>query len=293
MPTVKSAERKPRPVAAWGTLPRVASEVLSLATWVGALGLLGCEPSLNVGLWKCADSPLFVPPDGSPIPPGRDTTVVPAWSTSFEDGFCGYSEARGYCYTAPDAMYALTDVVTRTGRRAAAFSITTDPAKVGNQTRCIREGFLPADAYYGAWFYIPTRAKNNGTWNLIHFQGASDTTELHNLWDVSIHTDENGRMMPRLVRLLGRGPAAEHADVELRPGEWFSLQVRLKRDATEAGMIALYLNGALVAEYKDVITDDSMWGQWYIGNWADNLEPVESTIYIDDVSIQQSLILDN
>jgi hypothetical protein len=267
----------------------------SLAGWAGCVALLGCKSSIEVGAWKCAAAPLFEPPDGSLIPPGKDTIVLPRWSSSFENGFCGYAEARGYCYTDPDAIYDVTDTVARTGRRAAAFTITTDDAKVGRQARCVREGRLPQDAYYGAWFYIPTRAVNNGNWNLIHFQGASGEEDppLRGLWDVSIDTSEDGRMLPRLVRLIGRGPPATHADVELPVAKWFSIQLRLKRDAAESGIAALYLDGDLVAEYSNIVTDDTAWGQWYVGNLADNLEPQESTVYVDDVSIQPSLTEDN
>src|SRR5690606_39142643 len=74
---------------------------------MGVLWPLGsaCEPPLDVGEWKCTAAPLFHPPDGSTEVPGRDTSVEPSWHSGFEDGFCGYARARGFCYSAPDATY--------------------------------------------------------------------------------------------------------------------------------------------------------------------------------------------
>ena len=34
-----------------------------------------------------------------------------------------------------------------------------------------------------------------------------------------------------------------------------------------------------------LVTDPTDWGQWYVGNWADNLTPPASTVYVDDVTI--------
>lgn len=32
-------------------------------------------------------------------------------------------------------------------------------------------------------------------------------------------------------------------------------------------------------------TDDSTWGQWYVGNLASDLEPVDSTLFVDDLTV--------
>ena len=33
------------------------------------------------------------------------------------------------------------------------------------------------------------------------------------------------------------------------------------------------------------MTDDSRWGQWFVGNYATALSPPSSTVYVDDVTI--------
>jgi hypothetical protein len=243
---------------------------------------------MEAGSWRCGAARLFIPPDGSPVVAGKNLPVTPGWSTSFEDGFCGYSDATGFCYSDPDAKYRLVESPARTGRRAAAFDITTQANKDGRQARCVREGLLPGDAVYGAWFYLPSGTTTNGNWNLMHFQG-SDDTELRGLWDISVVEAEAGTLRPLVRGFLGAGTLMPSDEVMLPTNEWFALHFRLRRDATAAGAVALYLNGQLIVEASDIVTDDSTWGQWYVGNLASQLNPPQSTIYVDDVTIREDL----
>lgn len=273
--------------------PRSVATARLITIATAAVAVMACEPPLEIGKWKCAAAPLFIPPDGSPIPRGKDTIVSPDWHTSFEDGFCGYSEVYGFCYAAPDASVRIVDTIARSGRKAAAFSITTDSEREGEQTRCVREGTLPQDAYYGAWFYLPRGTTGRDNWNLIHFQGASEENPLHNLWDVSVFTTNDGRSVPWLRGFVGEGETfAPSVGADLPTDEWFSLHLRLLRSPTATGRVALYLNGELLEERDNIVTDDSDWGQWYVGNLARTLEPAESTIYVDDVSIRTTLTTD-
>ena len=269
-------------------------EAMAQMRWVllGALAAVcaACEPPLEVGEWKCAAAPLFKPPDGSLEPPGKDTVVNTSWESGFEDGFCGYAKARGFCYSAPDASYQIVDAPARSGRKAAAFTITTDEDQDGEQTRCVREGLLPRDAYYGAWFYIPGGTTSSGNWNLMHFRSASDETPLEGNWDVSLVSTDDGRLVPWLRDYVGGSMIPPSSDFEVPVDRWFSLTLRLLRESTATGAAALFLDGELVVERTDIVTDgEETWGQWYVGNLATDLTPSGSTIYVDDVSIRENL----
>lgn len=50
-----------------------------------ALSCLSCEPTLVVGSWKCGS-------DNEPDAIVTEELALP-WETSFEDGFCGYTDA--------------------------------------------------------------------------------------------------------------------------------------------------------------------------------------------------------
>lgn len=251
---------------------------------------VGCDPHMDIGTWRCAAAPLFIPPDGSLEPAGKDTVVNLGWQSGFEDGFCGYTEARGFCYSAPDAKYRIVDGMAHSGRKAAAFSVLTDDDRDGEQARCVREGALPKDAYYGAWFYIPRGTTNNDNWNLMHFRSPSESSPLAGDWDVSVVTTDDGKLAPWLRDYVGDSPIPPSTGSEVPVDRWFSLKLRLRRESTATGVAALYLDDELVVERTDIVTDDdSTWGQWYLGNLATNLSPSESTIYVDDVSISETL----
>ncbi len=71
-------------------------------------------------------------------------------------------------------------------------------------------------------------------------------------------------------------------------GAWVHLQVYLKRAADATGELAVYQDGEEALRLPGIITDDSEWGQWYVGNWATDIEPPDSTVYVDDVSITET-----
>ncbi len=249
-----------------------------------------CESALDVGDWKCGAAPLFIPPDGSPELPGRETIVNLDWQSGFEDGFCGYVRSRGFCYSVPGATYKIVDAPARSGRKAAAFTVSTDDDQDGDQTRCVREGVMPKDAYYGAWFYIPGGTINHDNWNLMHFRNAAQGEAPRGDWDVSLVSTDDGRLVPLLADYVNDGPNPPSWDFEVPVDRWFSLSLRLVRETTPTGVAALYLNGELVVERTDIVTvRDAAWGQWYVGNLATDLTPSDSTIYVDDVSIRENL----
>jgi len=182
-----------------------------------------------------------------------------------------------------------------TGRYAAAFSVTANPAHTGNQVRCVRQGVLPVEAYYGAWYYVPTLVtNNNAVWNLFHFAGGtgpSDTT--HGIWDISLINTPTGdlRLVVYQFRMAGTAGSipALSGDVTIPIGTWFHIVIFLKRASDATGEVQVYLNTASILHLTGLITDDSQWGQWYVGNLAENLTPPDSTLYVDDVTISGSL----
>jgi hypothetical protein len=245
-----------------------------------ALTAVACEPRLSVGEWVCAaDSTTRVPEKTDPV-------AVP-WSSGFEDRFCAYTEPAGFCYSDPGAAYEIVTEPVHSGSHAAAFHVhSADDMAI--QARCVRQGALPVEAYYGAWYFVPALATNTGVWNLIHIQGG-EVTGLHGLWDVSLVNTAGGDLQLILFDFLGGVVRRPPMSVPIPIGAWFHVQLYLRRAADPSGGVALYLDGRKLVEAEDLITDDSDFGQWYVGNYADSLMPSDSTLYVDDVSISTTL----
>lgn len=267
--------------------------------------LIGCDSKLVIGSWSCpiptssgdvASAGSFGA--GNPTTDGTAAVEFPIpWRTGFEDGFCDYLRVRGHCYDNPSgsAWHELVDAPVRAGSRAAAFSVN---AGRDTHTRCFLEGKLPEQAYYGAWYFVPTVHKVNDIWNLIHFQVHRQShrapSNFETLWDVLLENDASGGLR---LSLKGR-PVVEgeywQVPGEIPPpipiGEWFHIEVYLKLASDMTGEIALYQNGKLYLQATGIRTDfdDSMLGQWYVGNLAYSLDPPQSTVYVDDVTVSKT-----
>jgi hypothetical protein len=221
----------------------------------------------------------------------HDKTVSLPWETSFEDGSCGYARSGGFCYAFPPATFQIVDAPVHSGRYAAEITVVTRTDGGSQpQGRCVREGALPVEAYYGAWFLLPATVTNEGLWNLFHFR--SDSTPA-GLWDVSLNSTEcrAGELCLQLVSrfLGGTNPIGSAVPI----GRWFHVVLYLKRAKDTTGAVALYLGDdqgdQKVVEFTNLVTDDTDWGQWYVGNLADNTTPPECAVYMDDVTIRSTL----
>jgi hypothetical protein len=251
---------------------------------VAATFYLGaCKQPLVVGEYKC---PVSSMEEGSP-PSKTDPISVP-WATGFENQVdCDYKEVAGSCYGYPPASFRVVASPVHSGQFAAEFTVLTGTdAGAQPQGRCIREGVFPAEAYYGAWYYIPESATNMGLWNLFHFVGGNDN---HGLWDVSLvngSTDGstgalNLHVFGFLNKTVGDGPPIPIAT-------WFHIVFYWKRARDKSGEVALYQDGTRVVDLTNIVTTDadSGQGQWYVGNLASALQPPRSTVYVDDITIR-------
>lgn len=231
-------------------------------------------------------------PDGSIGPP--EWPIETPWTNGFEDGFCGYAHARGYCYHADKAEYALVEAPVHSGARAARFSVTaSDPD--GKETRCVREGELPEDATYGAWYFLPETVQVATNWNLMLFQAKGADNGFHKLWDVTIGFDASNRLRLHIFdqQRPDDVPALSDDHPVLVPiGSWFHIAFHWKRESDATGVVELYQGDAggdtLIQAATNIQTDvkGSPWGQWYVGNLVDQQTPADSTVYVDDVSIR-------
>jgi len=268
----------------------VAHRLLTAFTFVQLTG--ACEPQLVVGTWSCGGTTGTANPatDGGV---SNATSAVPIpWSGGFEDGFCSYPgpAAPGFCYTAagPGGSFEMVRSPVHSGAFAAAFSVDSS-IDTGTQARCVRQGVLPSAAYYGAWYFVPSVQTNNGNWNLLHFQGGTGPGEqLHNLWDVSLVNDQSGNLKLSVLNLLGKTGVGTNAAPPIPIGSWFHIQMYLRRASDATGEVTVYQDGVVAYHLVDLLTDDTPWGQWYVGNLATAIVPPQSTIYVDDVEISDT-----
>jgi hypothetical protein len=108
------------------------------------------------------------------------------------------------------------------------------------------------------------------------------------LWDISLVNGADGELeVVRFDFLNGTGRSPQ-APTPIPIGQWFHLEFYLKRAADTTGEVALYQDGELLVAAANLITDDTSWGQWYVGNFATGLPTSRSTVYVDDVTIRST-----
>ena len=179
-----------------------------------------------------------------------DPIAIP-WETGFENGPCDYYKVGGYCYRFPPVSFRLVDWPVHTGRYAAEISVVTrTDGGEQPQARCVRQGELPVEAYYGAWYLVPkatavvkTTATDLGLWNLFHFGSGNS-----GLWDVSLVNAPSGQLNLRLWGFL-KGEQGDSSAIPI--GRWFHVVLYLKRAKDASGAVALYLNDEKVVEFTN------------------------------------------
>ena len=264
---------------AFAFLTSACSSKLVIANFV-------CDEPQNVG----AQASASVEDDAGDVGDAGATFAFP-WSTGFETGFCDYLAGGGFCYVSGQgaAQYRIVTSPVHSGKYAAKFTVVA--IKPDTNSRCVREGILPEQAYYSAWYYIPQVATvpttpdqtKNGLWNLFHFQVGEPGAEFYGIWDISLINDDHGGM--GLVLYQFKGPA-HHLD-SIPIGAWFHLELFLKLASDNTGEVELFLNDAPIYQQAGFVTNPygSRFGQWYVGNLADTITPTDSTLYVDDVSV--------
>lgn len=252
-----------------------------LAGLVILVGASGCAPTVAIGS-LCSQGAA----DGGPTP-DPDAAVITPWHTGFEGAFCDYVPPMGFCFDTGSGSFQLVTSPVHSGQYAAAFTVMTG-SDGGSQVRCVRQGVFPSAAYYGAWYYVPEPATNSGLWNLFHYQGGVPGQTLHGLWDVSLVNLNDGGLHISLFDFLA-GETPDASDVPPIPiGRWFHLEVYFRRASDMTGEISMYQDERLAVSLTNLETDDTAWGQWYVGNLATSLAPPGSTVYVDDVTIGPS-----
>jgi len=252
-----------------------------------SVALSGCEPPLVVGNLDCSQEGGASGLNEHGV---YNEGPLPApWQTSFGDTFCAYKYRAGFCYADPDSEYRVVTSPVRSGPFAAAFDFHPRDSAGARQARCVREGGLPSEAYYGAWYYVPSNFSGASNWNLFHFQGGTPGTPepLRGSWDVSMD-DKSGALAVYVLNLLNGERYEADPAAQIPLDRWFQLEFYLKRSADATGEVALFQDGAELLRKTGLTSDDTPFDQWYVGNWASNIAASTSTItlYVDDVTVR-------
>ncbi len=238
------------------------------------------------------------------------------WTARFEGGDLGewmsVSGGGAVAFPAPNAVDVSSDHAWR-GRYAARFTLQT--ASDGSQANAglSRTGFLPVEAYYSAWYYLPSAVNVSTFWVIFKFRMrsvADDASTAAELFDLNLASTPGGGMTLRLYDHRSGGDVPLDVAVPSVPvGTWFQIEAYYRNpgaaagadgggtdgSASDAGSIdnggrlTFWLDGQQIVDVAGAMAPTS-WVAWDVVSVAVNLNPSTAVLYVDDCAISRTRV---
>jgi Polysaccharide lyase len=219
------------------------------------------------------------------------------WSAGFETGDrsewqIGSPPDRSGFYEPEGAQEPVTQPV-HSGRYA--LKVTID-AGLGRRrvTYLYRDGSLPREGRYSAWYYFPDRHRAPVFWSIMSFRGRADpgdeTTLIDNLWNLTIYNREDGAMALKLWDGARMRDLLQPAPVALPTGRWVHIEAHFRQASDDTGRIAFWQDGVPIFDLDGISTAPSAWTSWLVGSVGRDVSPTPTVIFIDDVSIRSTSV---
>jgi hypothetical protein len=215
------------------------------------------------------------------------------WQATFEGGDLSEWTSGGNGGTRVEnapAAPTVTDQVAHGGRYAGVATIAPALGMDSLNYFYLRQP-SPREAYYGAWFFVPSSITVGSWLSLIHFRGSSDgdPTNLTGIWDVNLYTLPTGDLAAQLGDFVSTFNLRQTLPVPVPRDTWVHFEVLFRKAADLTGRVAVWQDGALILDRAGVVTAPSPLVVWEVGAGSDELEPTPAAVYVDDLTISSSL----
>jgi hypothetical protein len=233
---------------------------------------------LGAGLAGCGAGPLDL---------GVDSDFL--WWTDHETGdlqdWLRGAPDLGASYMSGGGQVAVQPGLARSGSHAlvstapAAGGATSTSMSAGQVTRT---GSLPASAYYGAWFYLPSFARPATYWVFFSFHAGASTP----LWDLKLAAADDGTLSLQLLH-HDTGDVAALRTVPVPLGRWFQVQAFYRTAGDTADALRIYQDGDLIFDVEGQESVPVVDLGWTLGTLTDGLTPGPTSLYVDDAFISK------
>lgn len=212
------------------------------------------------------------------------------WKATFEPGNLSEwtGDGRGGTYLENDASGAaqVTTAVAHRGTNAAMVGIMPT-ASMPSISYLYRSQPSPAQAYYSAWFYVPSTISVGSYLSLVHFRNSrtGDGANLYAVWDVNLTPLPGGAVAAQLYDYTKQFDLQQMVTIPFPYDRWVQLEVFFSKATDLTGRVAVWQDGTLILDRSNVATVSTDWLQWDVGGASDNLLPSPSVVYVDDAAI--------
>ena len=213
------------------------------------------------------------------------------WSATFEVGnlseWAGDGNGGAFIANAPEATATLG--VAHRGRYAGMATVTpaTGAASI---SYLYRDQPSVPEAYYSAWFYVPSSFTVNTWLSLIHFNSSrsGDGGSVYPIWDLNLYPRADRSLVAHLFDYVTQTNIEESAPVPVPVATWVHFEVFLRKAADAAGEIAVWQDGVSILDDRNVATAATEWVQWNVGGSSTDVTPPTAVVYVDDAAISLS-----
>jgi hypothetical protein len=215
------------------------------------------------------------------------------WSATFEGGDLSewMADGQGGVFVVGTTVSpsASADVAHR-GRYAGKATMTPPGGGVDSLNYFFRNQPSPAEAYYSAWFYIPSSVTVRSWLSLHHFRcsRSGDGNNLYATWDLNLYPRLDGTLVAHLFDFVTARNLEQVAPIPVPLATWVHFEVLLRKAADATGAIAVWQDDVLILENRAVATAETDWVQWDAGGSSDDIAPLPAVVYIDDAAISLS-----
>jgi hypothetical protein len=150
----------------------------------------------------------------------------------------------------------------------------------------------PPEAYYSAWYYIPTTTAVLSYLSLSHFRCSltGDGNDLAPIWDVNLIPGAPGTIIAHLYNYSTKTNVEQTFPIPVPLGTWVHFEVMLRKAADATGQVTVWQDGVQILDNPGVITAPTDWVQWDAGGASTDILPTPAVIYVDDAAISISRV---
>jgi hypothetical protein len=212
------------------------------------------------------------------------------WWTDHETGTSDWvRNAEGSTWTSAGGQLDVVTTPVRSGRYALR-SIVMSPPNGSPLSAAVaqRNGIMPVDAYYSAWYYVPAAVTATGYWLFFKFRSrvdAADATTNVDVWDFDFLPGSNGGMEFSLFGHVNRNTEPALAMPPVPIGQWFQVEAFLRATNDNTGRLTIWVDGTPIFDVQARPTLPSPFVEWQVGGITERITPPMATFYVDDAAI--------
>jgi hypothetical protein len=220
------------------------------------------------------------------------------WASTFEGGnFDEWTSAAGGSANAipsPPNTIEVSTGYAHHGRYAALLAIDAGPNGTQQNTGLVRQGGLPVEAYYSAWYYLPRTISVGTFWLLFKFRlrtDAANPTTDDEFYDLGLVNASDGSLALSIYdhRSGNDLPLVTPAPV-VPVSVWFQIEAFYRNAQDASGRLTVWLDGRQVVDVDGQPMAPTPWVEWDVVNVGENLTPSAALVAIDDCAITLSRV---